>query len=116
MFCFTGTSDIDLTACNAPAESTEYSQTFTGVTFKKEFYDLRREQTVKCMQELQSKCRVTDGERDAKFCADNCGEISVNGEFKVLNCDVHEWWESLKAKAEKTNSANLAYLQVLALL
>ena len=81
------------------------------MTFDKRYYELRHDQTVKCMEDMQAKCRVTDGERDAKFCADNCGETSVDGEIKVLKCDVREWWQSLKETAQKTNSANLEYLQ-----
>jgi hypothetical protein len=93
------------------AGSSGISETYTGVTFSKKMYDLRHQETVKCMQSLQAKCRVTDGERDAKFCADNCGEMSVNGEVKFLNCDAHKWWKALKETAQKTNSANLQYLQ-----
>lgn len=102
---------FDLFVFDHQAGSSGISDTSTGVTFSKKKYDERHEKTVECMQSLQAKCRVIDGERDTKFCADNCGDISVNGEVKFLNCDVHKWWKALKATSKTTNSANLQYLQ-----
>jgi hypothetical protein len=79
-----------------PTNSSDYSESVTRVTFKKDVYDQRHIMTVQCMKDLQSKCKVKDGEREPKFCSKSCGEVFVGGEIQNIQCELHTWWNEIK--------------------
>jgi len=87
-----------------PTNSTDFSESLTRITFRKEAYDERHEKTVRCMKQLQGKCKVKHGERDPKFCSRNCGEVVVDGKVQKIECDLHAWWDDVKS------SSNANYL------